>query len=162
MEIGNSVFMEYIKNADGTFGKLPKQNVDFGGGLERLAAAARDNSDVFLIDVFESAHQVLEKRSGKEYQGRTLNPNSQVRPCARSELFSIICAPRHFHRFWYSAGNSEQGYVLRRLIRRSIREADKLGIKEAVLAEVAEGFGAAYASAYPFIQTAAETIRSRT
>ena len=160
MEIGNSVFMEYIKNADGTFGKLPKQNVDFGGGLERLAAAARDNSDVFLIDVFESAHQVLEKRSGKEYQGRTLNPNSQG---STLRSFRIILDHMRAASFFIASGirpgNSEQGYVLRRLIRRSIREADKLGIKEAVLAEVAEGFGAAYASAYPFIQTAAETIR---
>jgi alanyl-tRNA synthetase len=49
--------------------------------------------------------------------------------------------------------------VLRRLIRRSIREADKLGIKDAVLAEVAEGFGAAYADVYPFVQNAAQTIR---
>ncbi|MEK7086237.1 MAG: alanine--tRNA ligase-related protein [Patescibacteria group bacterium] len=55
--------------------------------------------------------------------------------------------------------NSEQGYVLRRLIRRAIREADKLGIKDAVLAEVAEGFGVAYAEAYPFVQNAAQTIR---
>src|SRR3989344_1346221 len=59
MEIGNSVFMEYIKNSDGSFGKLPKQNVDFGGGLERLTAATRDNPDVFLIDVFDSARAVL-------------------------------------------------------------------------------------------------------
>ncbi|MFA6408498.1 MAG: alanine--tRNA ligase-related protein, partial [Candidatus Paceibacterota bacterium] len=55
--------------------------------------------------------------------------------------------------------NTEQGYVLRRLIRRAIREADKLGIKEAVLAEVAEGFGTAYADTYPFVQAAAQTIR---
>ena len=55
--------------------------------------------------------------------------------------------------------NTEQGYVLRRLIRRAIREADKLGIKEAVLAEIAEGFGTAYAGAYPFVQEATSTIR---
>lgn len=56
-------------------------------------------------------------------------------------------------------GNTEQGYVLRRLIRRSIREADKLGISDAVLAEVASGFGAAYADVYPFVGAAAHTIK---
>ena len=56
-------------------------------------------------------------------------------------------------------GNTEQSYVLRRLIRRSIREADKLGIKEAVLAEVAEGFGDAYADAYPFLKENAARVK---
>ncbi len=150
MEIGNSVFMEYVKNADGTFGKLPKQNVDFGGGLERLAAAVRDNPDIFLIDVFNAAHTVLEKRSGKTYADATRS-------------FRIILDHMRAASFFIASGirpgNSEQGYVLRRLIRRSIREADKLGIKEAVLAEVAEDFGAAYAGAYPFLKEAAQSIR---
>src|SRR3989344_581690 len=63
------VFMEYIKNADGSFDKLPKQNVDFGGGLERLTAATLDNPDVFLIDVFDAPREILERHSGKKYQG---------------------------------------------------------------------------------------------
>src|SRR3989344_3881917 len=67
MEIGNSVFMEYIKNADGTFPKLPKQNVDFGGGLERLTAATLDTPDVFQIDIFDWVRTELEKASGKKY-----------------------------------------------------------------------------------------------
>jgi alanyl-tRNA synthetase len=150
MEIGNSVFMEYIKNADGTFGKLPKQNVDFGGGLERLTAETRDNPDVFLVDVFDAARAVLEKRSGKAYTDETRS-------------FRIILDHMRAASFFIASGirpsNTEQGYVLRRLIRRSIREADKLGIKDAVLAEVAEGFGAAYAEHYPFVGEAAQTIR---
>ncbi len=52
LEIGNSVFMQYIKNEDGTFSLLPKQNVDFGGGLERVAAASNNDPDVFNIDIF--------------------------------------------------------------------------------------------------------------
>jgi len=136
MEIGNSVFMEYIKNADGSFDKLPKQNVDFGGGLERLTAATLDNPDVFLIDVFDSGRAVLEKRSGKPYSdvGRTTS---------YMKSFRIILDHTRAASVMFDAGlrpsNTEQGYILRRLIRRSIREADKLGIKEAILGEVAGG-----------------------
>ena len=152
VEIGNSVFMQFMKQPDGTFKELPKRNVDFGGGLERLAFATLGNPDIFLIDVFDAARAVLEKCSGKQY-GDTNATRS----------FRIILDHMRAASFFIASGirpsNTEQGYVLRRLIRRSIREADKLGIKEAVLAEVAEGFGAAYANAYPFVQSAAHTIR---
>lgn len=133
MEIGNSVFMEYVKQEDGSFGKLPKQNVDFGGGLERLTAATLDNPDIFLIDVFDSARTVLENHSGKKYQGDALTQRS----------FRIILDHTRAASVMFDAGlhpsNTEQGYILRRLIRRSIREADKLGISEAILGEVAGG-----------------------
>jgi len=136
MEIGNSVFMEYIKNADGTFGKLPKQNVDFGGGLERLTAATNDNPDVFLIDVFDAPRAVLEKHSGKHYSDDGLTISIM-------KSFRIILDHVRAASVMFDAGlrpaNTEQGYILRRLIRRAIREMDKLGIHEAILGEVAGG-----------------------
>lgn len=140
MEIGNSVFMEYLKQTDGSFGKLPKQNVDFGGGLERLAAATNDNPDVFLIDVFDSGRAVLEKHSSKQYKTRlNLVPNSG----ADIRSFRIILDHTRAASVMLDAGvrpsNTEQGYILRRLIRRTIRETDKLGIKEAILGDVAGG-----------------------
>src|SRR5258708_18508895 len=67
MEIGNSVFMQYIKREDGTFALLPKQNVDFGGGLERIAAASNDNADVFQIDTFKEVIDLLAHFSEKSY-----------------------------------------------------------------------------------------------
>ena len=150
IEIGNSVFMQFIKQTDGSFKELPKRNVDFGGGLERLTAATRNNPDVFLTDVFDAARGVIEARSGTKYEDATRS-------------FRIILDHMRAASFFIASGirpaNSEQGYVLRRLIRRSLREADKLGIKDAVLAEVAEGFGNAYAEAYPFVHNAAQTIR---
>ena len=175
IEIGNSVFMQFVKQEDGTFKELPQRNVDFGGGLERLTAATRNDPDVFLIDVFDAARTVLEARSGKTYPRSNLEENGSVetrlnlvenggvgmRSYTRS--FRIILDHMRAASFMLASGirpaNSEQGYVLRRLIRRAIREADTLGIKEAVLAEVAEGFGAAYESAYPFVLAAADTIR---
>lgn len=153
IEIGNSVFMQFIKKEDGSFGALPKQNVDFGGGLERLTAASQSNPDIFLIDVFNAARAVLERRSQKSYQEETA-----------TRSFRIILDHMRSASFFIATGirpsNTEQGYILRRLIRRSIREVDTLGIKDAVLAEVAEGFGEAYAGAYPFVRSASGLIRA--
>ncbi|MFA6278963.1 MAG: alanine--tRNA ligase [Candidatus Paceibacterota bacterium] len=134
IEIGNSVFMEYVKNANGSFDKLPQQNVDFGGGLERLTAATRGNPDVFLIDIFDAPRAVLEKNSGKKYeekyQGFALIQKS----------FRIIMDHTRAASVMFDAGlrpaNTEQGYILRRLIRRAIREVDRLGIKEVILGEI--------------------------
>jgi alanyl-tRNA synthetase len=162
VEIGNSVFMQFIKQADsprsssgeagGSFKELPKKNVDFGGGLERLSAATIGNPDIFLIDVFDGAREVLEKRSGKKYsESESSRPFRVILDHMRAAAIIIASGIRPL--------NTEQGYILRRLIRRAIREADKLGIKEAVLAEVAACFGSAYADVYPFVQDSVQTIR---
>ncbi|MFZ2500403.1 MAG: alanine--tRNA ligase [Minisyncoccia bacterium] len=159
IEIGNSVFMQYIKKEGGSLSELPKRNVDFGGGLERLVAATLNNPDVFLIDIFDTARDILETLSGKSYPRSNLVKNDG----ADTRSFRIVLDHMRAASFFIASGirpsNTEQGYVLRRLIRRSIREADKLGIKDAVLAEVAEGFGTAYADEYPFIQKASRAIR---
>ncbi|MEK9160611.1 MAG: alanine--tRNA ligase-related protein [Patescibacteria group bacterium] len=153
VEIGNSVFMQFVKEQDGSFKNLPKQNVDFGGGLERLAFAVLNNPDVFAIDVFSRAKAALEARSGKKY--------GEDEVVTRS--FRIILDHIRAASFMLAEGitpsNTEAGYVLRRLIRRAIREADRLGIKDAVLAEVAEGYGDAYVDHYPHVKENAARIR---
>lgn len=153
IEVGNSVFMQFIKKEDGSFGELPKQNVDFGGGLERLTAATRGSSDVFLNDVFDAARAVLEKRSGTSYTAdeRTTRSFRIVLDHMRAASFMLASG--------ITPGNTEQGYVLRRLIRRSILEIDKLGINGPVLVAVAEGFGLAYADQYPLIKEAQPQIK---
>ncbi|MFZ1075179.1 MAG: alanine--tRNA ligase [Minisyncoccia bacterium] len=154
IEIGNSVFMQFIKQTDGSFKELPKRNVDFGGGLIRMLAATVPNAqDVFAADIFDNGKDALEKRSGKKY--------GEDAHATRS--FRIILDHTHAAAFFIASGirpsNTEQGYILRRLIRRAIREADKLGIKDAVLAEVAHSFGDAYAATYPFVREQALLIR---
>ena len=68
LEIGNSVFMQYLKKADGSFKELPKRNVDFGGGLERIAAAKNDNPDIFKIRLtLADYRKVYKSLSGKTY-----------------------------------------------------------------------------------------------
>ncbi|HEY4489118.1 MAG TPA: alanine--tRNA ligase [Candidatus Paceibacterota bacterium] len=151
VEIGNSVFMEYVKNADGSFSELPKKNVDFGGGLERITATSLNQSDVFLIDVFSDAVRVLEERSGKKY-------------IEAQTSFRIVLDHVRAASFMLADGvipsNTEAGYILRRLIRRAIRHSDALGIEEASLADVAEGFGKVYEDAYPELANKANFIRT--
>lgn len=147
VEIGNSVFMQFIKQTDGGFGELPKRNVDFGGGLERLAFAVNNTTDIFTLDVFDDARRVLEKASGKSY-GDALSLRS----------FRIILDHVRAATFMLAEGvlpnNTEAGYVLRRLIRRSLREADKLGIHEPILAAVSKGFADVYHEQYSHVYAA--------
>ncbi|MDB5189269.1 MAG: alaS [Parcubacteria group bacterium] len=150
VEIGNSVFMQFFKQDDGSFAELPKKNIDFGGGLERITMATV-GPDIFSIDVFDAARDVIETRSGKKYEDADA-----------TRSFRIILDHMRAASFMLAEGvtpsNTEAGYVLRRLIRRSIREADRLGIKEAVLSEVAKGYGEAYKDHYPQVLANTNTI----
>src|SRR5690606_14142684 len=71
MEIGNQVFMQYSRQDDGSFEPLSKKNVDFGGGLERIAAAKIDSPDVFKISLLHPIIEELERLSGKSYESNT-------------------------------------------------------------------------------------------
>lgn len=152
VEIGNSVFMQFMKDEQGSFPELPKKNIDFGGGLERITMASIGKADIFEIDIFDAAREVLEERSGKKY-GEAEN----------ARAFRIILDHMRAASFMLAEdikpSNTEAGYVLRRLIRRAIREADRLGIKDAVLADVAKGYGEAYAEHYPHVLAHADMIR---
>lgn len=152
IEIGNSVFMQFLKQEDGSFANLPKQNVDFGGGLERLAVATLGIPDVFILDVFDTPRTLLEERSGKKYGEDE----------ATTRAFRIILDHMRAASFMLAEGvvpsNSEAGYVLRRLLRRAIRESDRLGIHDAVLADVARGYGDVYVDHYPHVRREVEKI----
>ncbi|MCF7816044.1 MAG: alanine--tRNA ligase [Candidatus Pacebacteria bacterium] len=129
MEIGNNVFIEYVKNEDGAFKKLPKRNVDFGGGLERIAAAVNDNADVFEVDLLKNIIERLELLSGKKYFDYPL-------------AFRIIADHIRGAVFMISDGvypsNTEQGYFTRRLLRRAVRYADTLEVPNGELKVLAK------------------------
>ncbi|MDQ3064874.1 MAG: alanine--tRNA ligase [bacterium] len=126
MEIGNSVFMEYLRT-DKEFEKLPKQNVDFGGGLERIAAAAINTLDVFKISVMWPIIEKLESLSGKNYDSHTESMRV-IADHLRAATFLAVDG--------VSPSNKEQGYVMRRLIRRAIRHAFDLGIEQNFLEHI--------------------------
>ncbi|HEY6019901.1 MAG TPA: alanine--tRNA ligase, partial [Candidatus Paceibacterota bacterium] len=146
VEIGNSVFMQYIKKPGGAFDLLPKQNVDFGGGLERIAMVAAD-----IPDVIEVNHRPIldhiEKASGKTY-GKDAKETRAFRIIAdhmKAAVFLISDGVQ--------PGNAEQGYFVRRLIRRSIRQADSLGIEKSGLSAVVGPIADMYKDVYPEIDT---------
>ncbi|MEK7613921.1 MAG: alanine--tRNA ligase [Patescibacteria group bacterium] len=153
MEIGNSVFMQYIKNADGTFALLPKANVDFGGGLERIAAASVDKGDVFLIDTLLNSIRELSAAGGKNYNDT-----------AYQRSFRIVADHLKGAVFMIADGvipsNTEQGYILRRLIRRSIFHMDKLNVKTETLGRVLDSIITSYRDAYPKLSVSYQKILS--
>jgi alanyl-tRNA synthetase len=141
MEIGNNVFMEYKKTESG-FERLAQKNVDFGGGLERMAAALADDPDVFKLDLFESARNIIFERSGNEY-----GKNPKLTYAFRIVLDHIRAAT-FLIADKVSPSNTDQGYVLRRLIRRAVRYADYIGIPNGDLALIAYAFIGSYSDFY--------------
>jgi len=138
LEIGNSVFMEYIKTEKG-FEKLPKQNVDFGGGLERIAAAGNGSSDVFTVDLLKNVIDQIETLSGRRYE-EGKGAFRVIADHIRGAVFMI--GDNVF------PSNSEQGYFVRRLLRRSVRYADLLGVPEGELKNLAQSVIATYKDYY--------------
>jgi len=139
MEIGNSVFMEYIKTETG-FEKLPKQNVDFGGGLERIAAAKINSPDVFKISILWPIIEKLQALSGKTYENHTESMRviaDHLRAATFLALDGVV------------PSNKEQGYVMRRLMRRAMRFAFELGIEQNFMEEVVPVIADLYHDDYP-------------
>ena len=118
IEIGNSVFIEYIKTSDGSFKSLPKKNVDFGGGLERMLMATQDQSDIFKIDLFKP---IIDSVSYTGVKDQSVIRNLRIiADHIRSATLLVTDG--------INPGPNEQGYVTRRLIRRAVRAAQGINI----------------------------------
>jgi alanyl-tRNA synthetase len=139
IELGNSVFMSYVKTQDGV-AKLPKQNVDYGGGLERIAAAAIDSPDVFKISLLWPIVEKLEVLSGKKYDVHT-NAMRVIADHLRGATFLAVDGVK--------PSNKEQGYVMRRLMRRAIRFAFELGIEQNFMQEIVPVIADLYHADFP-------------
>jgi alanyl-tRNA synthetase len=154
MEIGNSVFMEYVKKSDGSFEPLPQKNVDFGGGLERIAAAGIDSADIFATGLFSPIISSIESLSGKKYQGGAATTDSAFRIVSDHIKGAVFMLGGGI-----TPSNTEQGYVLRRLIRRAVRYADDLGIKPNELHRITDSVALIYKDAYPEVAEKIEHIK---
>ncbi|MEA4910601.1 MAG: alanine--tRNA ligase [Candidatus Elulimicrobiales bacterium] len=130
VEIGNSVFIQYKKTEVG-LEELLQKNVDFGGGLTRMAAATIDDSDIFSLDIFGNAKTILENLSKHTYTGNETS-------------FRIILDHIHAATFLIGdgvvPGNKDQMYFVRRLIRRAIVAGHKLDIHDNFTKQIGETF----------------------
>lgn len=138
MEIGNNVFMEYVRAGKG-FERLKQHNVDFGGGLERMLSAVNGQQSIFDSDLFLPMWQVLEL-------SQDIMTNDEVRR-ARI-ILDHVRAATFMVADGVLPGNKDRGYVLRRLLRRSMVYARLLALKpnwlKALVGKVVQTYDAAY------------------
>lgn len=141
MEIGNNVFMQFKKTESGVE-ELVQKNVDFGGGLERFAAAARGDADMFNIEVFDKAKSIIEKISGQKY----VSDISVSFTDTTNQTFAYRVILDHLRATTFLIGdgvfpgNKDQQYFVRRLIRRAVKYARNLGINQNFTKEIADSF----------------------
>ncbi|MBP3634994.1 MAG: alanine--tRNA ligase [Bacilli bacterium] len=121
VEIWNNVFMEYYKKEDGTFTKLKNKNVDTGMGLERIVATLEGVDDNYKSSLWANIIKTIESVSNKKYDGNEISMRI-IADHIRAAVF--ISADNS----GIKPSNTDQGYILRRLIRRAIRHAKKLDI----------------------------------
>ena len=121
VEIWNNVFMEFYKDQDGKVTELPKKNVDTGMGLERVVAVLEGVDDNYKTSVWKNIIQTLEQISNLPYDGNEQSMRI-IADHIRTAVF-ISADPAGI-----KPSNTDQGYILRRLIRRAIRHAKKLNI----------------------------------
>jgi alanyl-tRNA synthetase len=147
IEIGNNVFMQYNKTAQGTFEPLKQRNIDVGLGLERTLCVVLGTEDVYSTDLFIPIVQRIHELRTR--QGRKV----QIEPEQEQRLVRIIADHLRAVTFLIADGvtpsNVEQGYICRRLIRRAVRCGHELGISGAFTAEVAQAVIERYGSIYP-------------
>jgi alanyl-tRNA synthetase len=149
MEIGNNVFMAYRKVAEGEFVPLEKPNIDHGSGLERIAAAAIDNPDVFRISLLWPIIEELQKISGKSYESN-MSSMRVIADHLRAATFLAVDG--------VSPSNKEQGYVMRRLMRRAIRFAFDLGVEQNFVEQIVPVIADLYADDYPEVRENREKV----
>jgi len=149
MEIGNNVFMAYRKVAEGKFEPLEQPNIDHGSGLERIAAAKIGNPDVFKISLMWPIIEKLEALSGKKYDSHTESMRV-IADHLRAATFLAVdgCVP----------SNKQQGYVMRRLVRRAIRFAFDLGVEQNFLQEVVPVIADLYHDDFPEVAEKREEV----
>jgi alanyl-tRNA synthetase len=153
VEIGNSVFMQYLRAGEG-FEPLPRRNVDFGGGLERIAMASADAADTFAIDLL--APLIREIRAmrasapARDGAGSDRRAERVIADHARAVVFLALDG--------VEPSNNTQGYVMRRFARRAIRQGLHLGIEEALLPRLSAAVTATYCGAYPELAGRAREI----
>ncbi|MFA6697057.1 MAG: alanine--tRNA ligase [Eubacteriales bacterium] len=154
VEIWNDVFMEYNKTADGKFEPLSQKNVDTGMGLDRTIAVLQGVDSVYDTDLYQGIMDKISELAHFEYRKDQETTRSYRIVADHIRTATFILGDEKA----ISPSNVDQGYVLRRLIRRAIRFSLKIGIPEGMLAKVAEAVVDQYKDAYPELSKNKATI----
>jgi alanyl-tRNA synthetase len=135
IEIGNNVFMEYKFGEDRKWNPMEKKNIDFGGGFERVVMIVQNKKDIFETDIFEPILNITERLSGKSYK-------DNGKENEYTKYFRILADHSRAATFILGDGvvpsNKDQGYILRRFIRRLVRYGSKLGLDTNFTKDLAE------------------------
>ena len=145
LEVWNDVFMQYNKNAEGKYEPLRQKNVDTGMGLERTLCILNDKASVYETDIFENAIAEIERLTGCKY-----GESEEV-----TKAFRVVLD--HVRTATFMLGdtkgivpsNTDQGYILRRIIRRAVRFGRNIGLPQGALNNVSKTIIAKYADVYP-------------
>ena len=145
LEIWNDVFMQYNKNAEGKFEPIKQKNVDTGMGLERTLCILCGKDSVYETDVFEKTIEKIESLTGKKYSegGEVTRAFRVVLDHIRTATF-MLGDPKGV-----VPSNTDQGYILRRIIRRAVRFGRNIGLPQGSLKEVALTVIEKYSPVYP-------------
>ena len=152
VEIWNNVFMQFNQEADGTFTELKQKNVDTGMGLERVLTIFNGKTNVYDTELFIPIMQTLEKILEKE--GKAIPERDKRIICEHTRAITFILGDP----MKISPSNTEQGYILRRLIRRIIRLFKKSDIHANYLCELAAVIIEQYGPVYPELEENREFI----
>ncbi|PWM75788.1 MAG: alanine--tRNA ligase [Bacillota bacterium] len=154
IEIWNDVFMQYFKNAEGKYEPLKQRNVDTGMGLDRTLCILNGVKSVYDTDLFEGAKAKIEELTGKTY-----NENEEVRRAFRIILDHVRTATFMLgDTKGVTPSNVDQGYVLRRIIRRAVRFGRNIDLPQGALGKVAVCFIEKYENVYPELNANRERI----
>ena len=155
VEIGNDVFMAYKKENGKIVGNLEKKNVDDGRGFERLVMVIQEKNNIYETDIFAPIMSKMDEFISdailKSDPGATLKAKRIIADHIRTSVMLVGDG--------VLPSNTDQGYVLRRLIRRAVRFADTLGIKHGSLFWLADTVVDSYKDAYPNLGKQKETIK---
>ncbi|MBI2514718.1 alanine--tRNA ligase [Candidatus Wolfebacteria bacterium] len=165
LEIGNNVFMEYMKTETG-FSLLPQKNVDFGGGLERILAAKNNNPDVFETDVFQSLVSKLKELTpfyrGSTSIGATSIGATSIGEGGAQKIIRILADHLRASVFLIADGvrpsNKEAGYILRRLLRRILAYRIKYDIHADLFPEAVNAVKEKFGKIYPEVTRTKEIL----
>ena len=156
LEIWNNVFMEYFKDEQGKLSSLAQKNVDTGMGVERTLTVLGGLSSVYDTDLFANAIKLIEDKSNKKY-GESEETTRAIRIVADHIRTATMIMGDYKG---VTPSNVDQGYVVRRLIRRAVRFASSLDLDESSIIELAELYIEQYKSRYKELEQNRDKVTS--